>query len=148
MAYISTFVCVLHFFLNSFTNGAHESEEYGHPCKHTNVVVVTVFPSPLGTIPISAARYTQKASSRSFSTVIFSSKYPSSFQSSGVIIARAGGGGISVLAFLGGFPPLIVFVKVGVSDKVEVGVNVESSSLKVPKRDVFVADVFGADVFG
>jgi hypothetical protein len=37
---------------------------------------------------------------------------------------------------------------VGVSDKVEVGVNVESSSLKVPKRDVFVADVFGADVFG
>ena len=52
-----------------------------------------------------------------------------------------------MLAFLGGFPPLIVFVKVGVSDKVEVGVNVESS-LKVPKRDVFVADVFGADVFG
>ena len=58
-------------------------------------------------------------------------------------IARAGGGGISALAFLGGFPPLIAFVKVGASDKVEVGVNVESSSLKVPKRDAFVADVFG-----
>ena len=41
MAYISNFV-ILRFVLSSFTNGAHESEEYGHPCKHTNIVVGTV----------------------------------------------------------------------------------------------------------